>query len=140
MRVSFLERALKPLKKRTSLDVLSHARNRAEEDAGQSLKAELVSERAGGYERLRRADFAFARPGPAEALAEADLGRVAGPALILRHASVSASPTISSFAFASTIIVEPPRPHAPAAGTNTSGARAISSACCSGVSEAMPRV
>jgi hypothetical protein len=33
MRVSFLERALKPLKKRTSRDVLSHARNRAEEDA-----------------------------------------------------------------------------------------------------------
>ena len=37
----------------------------------------------------------------------ARLGRAAGPALILFQASVTASPTISSPAFASTIIVEP---------------------------------
>jgi hypothetical protein len=35
--------------------------------------------------------------------------------------------------------VLPPRPHAPAAGLNTSGASVMKSSCCSGISDAMPQ-
>jgi len=45
------------------------------------------------------------------------------------QAIVTASPTSSGSALFRSIIVDPPRPHAPAAGMNIFGARDMKSAC-----------
>src|SRR6267143_4454813 len=58
--------------------------------------------------------------------------------LVFRHASVIASPNVSSFTAAKFTVVHPWRPQAPLAGTNASEPERKNSCCCCGVNLTIP--
>src|SRR6266404_6380683 len=58
--------------------------------------------------------------------------------LVFCHASVMASPNMSSSTAAKFTVVHPWRPQAPLAGTNASGPSRKKSCCCSGVNLTIP--
>jgi hypothetical protein len=58
--------------------------------------------------------------------------------LLFRHASVIASPSISSSTVSSRTAVHPCSPHAPFSGLNASGASRTNRSCCSGVNLTIP--
>ena len=66
--------------------------------------------------------------------------RFPGGAETVRHAAVSASPTISGSADVSRIDVQPERPHAPEAGTNVAASVPTKVAWCSNGSFTVARI